>query len=65
MISLITPAHNEEKYIEACLFSVKAAAERVSEEVLKEEAHLFKMHGKDYEAYMTGTGRYLPNVSKR
>ena len=33
MISVITPAHNEELFIKKCLFSVKAAAKVVSEEV--------------------------------
>jgi len=33
MISVITPAHNEERLIETCLCSVKAAAKEISEEV--------------------------------
>lgn len=33
MISVITPAHNEELFIKKCLCSVKAAAKEVSEEV--------------------------------
>ena len=33
MISVITPAHNEEQFIKDCLYSVKVAAKSVSEEV--------------------------------
>ncbi len=33
MISIITPAHNEERFIEKCLCSVKAATKEVSEAV--------------------------------
>ena len=33
MISVITPAHNEELFIKKCLCSVKAAAKEVTEEV--------------------------------
>jgi glycosyltransferase involved in cell wall biosynthesis len=33
MISVITPAHNEELFIKKCLCSVKAAAKEVSEAV--------------------------------
>jgi glycosyltransferase involved in cell wall biosynthesis len=33
MISIITPAHNDELFIEKCLCSVNAAAKQVSEAV--------------------------------
>jgi len=33
--------------------------------VLKEEMHLYSMHGKEYEKYKKQTGRYLPMMSKK
>jgi len=33
--------------------------------VLKEEMHLYSMHGKEYEKYKNQTGRYLPMMSKK